>query len=74
MLELPRELYLVVCSYLTPTDVAKLAGVSRDHYLATQQPLYARINITAYGLLIRLVDTLRRVLVVSHISLQQRLR
>jgi len=64
----------MVCSYLTPTDVARLAGVSRDHYLAVQQPLYERIDITAYASLIKLVDTLRRVPVVSHISPQQRLR
>jgi len=74
MLELPRELYLMICSYLEPTDLTKLAGVSRDTYLAVQQPLYARINITAYASLIKLVNTLQRVPVVSHISSTQRLR
>lgn len=74
MLELPRELYLIICSDLTPTELAKLAGVTRDHYLAVQQPLYARVKITKYSNLIKLVDTLRRVPVVSTISPQQRLR
>ncbi|KAK5125257.1 hypothetical protein LTR85_000933 [Meristemomyces frigidus] len=73
-LDLPRELYLEVCSYLKPTELTKLAGVSRDSYLAVQQPLYARINIKEYGNLIKLVHTLRGVPVVSQVSPQQRLR
>ena len=74
ILDLPRELYLEVCSYLQPTDLAKLAGVCKDNYLAVLQPLYADVKITAYGNLIKLVDTLRKTPVVSHISPQQRLR
>ncbi|KAK4540903.1 hypothetical protein LTR36_008845 [Oleoguttula mirabilis] len=73
-LDLPRELYLEVCSYLKHTDLTRLAGVSRDSYLAVQEPLYARIRITAYGNLVKLVHTLRGVPVVSQISPQQRLR
>ena len=74
VLDLPRELYLMVCTYLQPTDLARLAGVSRDHYLAAQEPLYTAITITSYGRFVKLVDILRRVPVVSTISPQQRLR
>ncbi|KAK0364388.1 hypothetical protein LTR91_024866 [Friedmanniomyces endolithicus] len=74
VLDLPRELYLIVCTHLQPTDLARLAGVSRDHYLAAQEPLYTSITITSYSRFVKLVDTLRRVPVVSTISPQQRLR
>ncbi|KAK5130072.1 hypothetical protein LTR08_002505 [Meristemomyces frigidus] len=74
ILDLPRELYLDVCSYLEPFDLSKLARVSRDHYSAVQGPLYARIRITSYQSLVKLVHTLPRVPVVSHISPQQRSR
>ncbi|EMD00197.1 hypothetical protein BAUCODRAFT_21843 [Baudoinia panamericana UAMH 10762] len=62
LLDLPRELYLM------------LAAVSRDHYLAVQQPLYASVVLTRYASLIKLVSTLSRTPVVSAISKQQRLR
>lgn len=73
-LDLPRELYLEVCSYLQPSDLTGLAGVSRDSYLAVQGPLYTSIKITAYGNLIKLVHTLKGVPVVSQVSPQRRLR
>ncbi|KAK3075595.1 hypothetical protein LTR53_000933 [Teratosphaeriaceae sp. CCFEE 6253] len=74
MLDLPRELYLMVCSYLQPTDLASLAGITRDHYLAVQEPLYTTIRIAVYSHLVRLVETLGRIPVVSTTSPQQRLR
>ncbi|KAF2769422.1 hypothetical protein EJ03DRAFT_336283 [Teratosphaeria nubilosa] len=73
-LDLPRELFISVCSYLAPTELTKVAGVSRDHYLAVQQPLYNRIQLTKYGNLVKLVHTLQRVPIVSIISLPQRQR
>jgi len=73
MLELPRELYLMICEYLKPTtDLTRLAGVCKDHYLAVQQPRYREVNITSYRSLIELVQTLQKVPVVSHISPHQR--
>lgn len=68
MLDLPRELYLMVCSYLTPTELSKLAGVSRDHYLAIQEPLFRHIRVTSHARLVKLVGTLMKVPVVSTIS------
>ena len=74
MLQLPRELYLEICSYLQPPVLANLSGVSRDHYLAVQEPLYARIRITKYKNLIKLVNTLQKAPLVSFITPHQRLR
>ncbi|KAK5686181.1 hypothetical protein LTS10_002296 [Elasticomyces elasticus] len=74
LLDLPRELYLIITSHLQPTDLTHLAGVTRDHYLAAQEPLYTDVKITAYSRFVKLVDTLRKVPVVSTISPQQRLR
>ncbi|KAH9827747.1 hypothetical protein Tdes44962_MAKER09654 [Teratosphaeria destructans] len=73
-LDLPRELFLSVCSYLAPTELTSLAGVSRDNYLAVQQPLFHRIQLTRYGNLIKLVHTLQQIPIVSPISLAQRQR
>ena len=73
ILDLPRELYLMVCSYLTPTQLTQLAGVSRDHCLAVQQPLFAQIRLTSYAALVRLVSALTKVPIVSRISKKQRL-
>ena len=47
MLGLPRELYLECCKYLKPHDLSKLSRVSRDHYLAVQEPLYGMHHHTA---------------------------
>ncbi|KAK5114342.1 hypothetical protein LTR62_002594 [Meristemomyces frigidus] len=74
MLDLPRELYLIICSDLTPPELARLGGVSKDHYLAVQQALYNHIAIDSYSRLVKLVETLAKVPVVSRISAQQRLR
>lgn len=68
MLELPRELYLIVCDYLTPVELSKLAGVSRDNYLAAQEPLYSNIKITSFEQLVKLVGSLTKPPVVSNIS------
>ena len=68
LLQLPRELYLMVANLLTPVELTKLAGVSRDNYLAAQQPLYTNIRLTSYSSLVKLVGTLMKVPMVSHIS------
>ncbi|EME40232.1 hypothetical protein DOTSEDRAFT_28137 [Dothistroma septosporum NZE10] len=74
MLELPRELYLMICDYLSPRDLARLAEVTQDHYLATQQPLFRAIKITAFGNLVKLVHTITKPPIVSTVSKKQRLR
>lgn len=74
MLELPRELYLMICDYLSPKDLARLACVTKDHYLAAQQPLFKTIRITAFGNLVKLVSTITKPPIVSSISKKQRLR
>ena len=68
MLELPRELYLMICDYLSPRDLAQLARVNKDHYLAAQQPLFKNIKITAFGNLVKLVHTITKPPIVSIIS------
>lgn len=68
MLDLPRELYLMICSDLGTKELKQLAGVSRDHYLAVQQPLFLRARITSFGALVKLVSTLTKPPVVSQIS------
>ena len=68
MLELPWELYLLICNFLTPIELTRLAGVSRDHYLAVQQPLFSRVQITSFGALVKLVGTLLKAPIVSRIS------
>lgn len=68
LLQLPRELYLMVANLLAPVELTKLAGVSRDNYLAAQQPLYTNIRLTSYSSLVKLVGTLMKVPMVSHIS------
>ncbi|KAI5361758.1 Putative F-box domain-containing protein [Septoria linicola] len=73
MLQLPRELYLECCAYLTPTDLTKLSRVSRDHYLAVQESLYGHVGITTFPQLVNLVRTVGRAPIVSCISAEQRL-
>lgn len=67
-MDLPREIYLMVCTYLTPKEYICMAAVSKDYYLAVQQPLYDHIEVDAWEKLPRLVRTLTSVPVVSHIS------
>lgn len=68
MLELPRELYLMTCDYLSPSDLARLARVTKDHYLAVQQPLFKTIRINTFGNLVKLVHTITKPPIVSTIS------
>jgi hypothetical protein len=92
MLELPRELYLMICDYLKPTgtyrpipnldfhtdttfihiDLTHLARVSRDHYLAVQQPIFQHVSVYSFDSLVKLLSTALKVPVVSHISPKQR--
>ncbi|KAF2166322.1 hypothetical protein M409DRAFT_23513 [Zasmidium cellare ATCC 36951] len=72
-MDLPREVFLMICAYLTPKDLTRLAHFSKDCYLAVQQPLYEHIDITAIDELRSLVWTLGRwSLIVSHLSAKQR--
>ena len=68
ILDLPRELFLEVCSQLAPTEVTGLGAVCRDLYLAVQQPLYSRIRLTSYGSLVKLIGTLTKSPVVSKLT------
>jgi hypothetical protein len=95
MLELPRELYLMICSLLKPTgmgrvaypisqrlnrakeltndtDLTRLARVSRDHYLAVQHRLFGHIKVYSFESLVKLLGTVVKVPIVSHISAEQR--
>lgn len=74
MLALPRELYLIICSHLSPTDLARLAGMSKDYYMSVQEPRFSHINIDSFSKLVKLVGTLTKPPAVSQISARQRLR
>lgn len=67
-LELPREIYLIICSLLSTADLITLASLSRNHYLAAQRPLYSNVRLGHYGALIKLIGALNKVPIVSHIS------
>ncbi|KAF2481932.1 hypothetical protein BDY17DRAFT_174168 [Neohortaea acidophila] len=67
-LDLPRELYLMVCSLLTTADLIHLASTSRDHYRAVQQPLYSHVRISSYPALVNLVDALSTPPIISHVE------
>lgn len=64
----------MVCSHLSPTDLATLAGMSKDYYMSVQEPLFCRINVNSFKQLVKLVGTLTKPPVVSQISARQRLR
>lgn len=69
-MDLPREIYLMVCAYLSPQDLARLALLGKDCYLAVQQPLYDHVDITAWEQLTRLCRALTGIPIVSHISVK----
>ncbi|EME77565.1 uncharacterized protein MYCFIDRAFT_179081 [Pseudocercospora fijiensis CIRAD86] len=73
MLHLPRELYLEIIDSLSPKDRSTLARLSKDHYLAVQEPLYAHTSISAWPRLVVLVRTLMKTPIVSSLSAKQRL-
>lgn len=73
MLDLPRELYLEITDYLNPKQKSTLARLSKDHYLAVQEPLYAHASINAWPKLVILVRTLMKAPIVSSLSAKQRL-
>ncbi|KXS97194.1 hypothetical protein AC578_884 [Pseudocercospora eumusae] len=73
MLDLPRELYLDITDYLNPKQTSTLARLSKDHYLAVQEPLYAHVSINAWPKLVILVRTLMKPPIVSSLSAKQRL-
>ncbi|KXT14001.1 hypothetical protein AC579_8861 [Pseudocercospora musae] len=73
MLDLPRELYLEITDYLNPKQRSTLARLSKDHYLAVQEPLYDHVSINAWPKLAILVRTLMKPPIVSSLSAKQRL-
>lgn len=58
MLDLPRELFLMVCSYLSTADLANLGSASPAHDLAVQQPLFAHIRIGSWPAFVKLVHAI----------------
>ena len=73
MLDLPRELYLEITDYLNPKQKSTLARLSKNHYLAVQEPLYTHASINAWPKLVVLVRTLMKAPIVSSLSVKQRL-
>jgi hypothetical protein len=65
LLDLPRELFLLVCDQLPVLDLASLSQCSRMHYLATQESMYSKIALKTYNALVKLTWTMMRTPVVS---------
>lgn len=67
MLDIPRELFLMICTYLSPQDLAKLT-LSRNTYVTTQPVLYRTVKLPTYTALIKFTRTLMQAPVVSHLT------
>ena len=65
LLDIPRELFLMISTYLSPRDLAKLTLVSRNTYVTAQPVLYRTVELPTYKALIKLTRTLVKVPVVS---------
>ena len=65
LLDIPRELFLMVCTYMSPQDLAELTLVSRNTYVTTQPVLYRTVELPTYKALIKLTRTLVKAPVVS---------
>lgn len=68
LLDIPRELFLMVCALLSPQDLAKLTAVSRNLYVATQPVLYQNVTISTYSHLVKFTRTLVKAPVVSRLT------
>jgi hypothetical protein len=68
LFDIPRELFLIICTYLSPQDLAKLTLVSRNTYVATQPVLYRTVELPTYKALIKLTRTLMRAPVASRLT------
>lgn len=68
LLDMPRELFLMVCTFLDARDLAKLSAASRNIYVATQPVLYQNVTIPTYEALVKLTRTLVKTPVVSQLT------
>lgn len=68
LLDIPRELFLMICTYLSPQDLAKLTLASRNTYVTTQPVLYRSVKIPTYTALVKLTRTLVQAPVVSRLT------
>jgi cystathionine beta-lyase family protein involved in aluminum resistance len=68
LLDIPRELFLMVCAHLTTQDLAKLTAVSRNTYVATQSVLYHSVALTNHKALVKFTRTLVKSPVVSKLT------
>lgn len=68
LLDLPPELFLIICADLGQRDFSRLSMVSRLAYLTTQSLLYQRVTISTYAGLINLVRTLGESPVLTYLD------
>jgi hypothetical protein len=68
LLDIPRELFLMICTYLSPQDLAKLTLASRNTYVTTQSVLYTSVKLPTYTALVKLTRTLVQAPVVSRLT------
>lgn len=68
LLDIPRELFLMICTYLSPQDLTKLTLVSRNTYVATQPVLYKTVTLPTYAALVKFTRTLVAAPVVSSLT------
>jgi hypothetical protein len=68
LLDIPRELFLMICTYLSPQDLAKLTLASRNTYVTTQPVLYRSVKLPTYTALVKLTRTLVQAPVVSRLT------
>jgi len=68
LLDIPRELFLMICAYLSAQDLAKLTLVSRNTYVTTQPVLYGDVTLPTCAALVKFTRTLVQAPVVSHLT------
>lgn len=68
ILDIPRELFLMICTYLSPQELAKLTLASRNTYVTTQPVLYKSVKLPTYAALVKLTRTLVQAPVVSRLT------
>jgi hypothetical protein len=68
LIDIPRELFLMICTYLSPQDLAKLTLASRNTYVTTQAVLYRSVKLPTYTALVKLTRTLVQAPAVSRLT------
>jgi hypothetical protein len=68
LLDIPRELFLMICASLTPQDLANLTAVSRNTYVATLPVLYHSVTLSNHAALVKFTRTLVKSPVVSQLT------